>query len=487
MSADVAAPVRGTDSVEVPRFFVGWISAGVGLLQLLWILAIPPFRGSDEFDHVYRAAGVAAGQLRATEAAPDGRGFLVPVPASIVDAARAQCEALLYMGPDNCRPTIDATHDWVYAASGAGTYSPFYYAFVGPVGVGFDGSAALYVMRVLSSLLCLALVALAAWATAQRARTVWARGGLVFAMTPVMVYSMSIVAPNGLEMAAALLLWSALLSLGNIPRHRSEHLVLWLAVLAAVVLMLGRTLGPLFVLLAFVTCWLLRPDVAKGVLGRHPRTALVGGALVSASLGLAVWWFLSAGAGSPGPAHTTLAPFYPSQAIVWPLQSIAAFPFRNQMAATVIYPIVLLIFAALVGAALVRGTPRERLVLLGTCVFAFLFPLLLTAATYSGRGSIWQGRYGLPFSIGIVLVAAAVLDRQGWRPRLGGPLVQIGALLMCVGTAACLYKVVTDEQKWLPSVEDASWLEPSTAVLVGGSVLAWIILYRGFRWAPRVR
>ena len=61
--------------------------AGVLLVQAAWILAVPPFGGSDEFDHYHRAAGVASGQFRLTEPVQDGRGLLVRVPEDNVEAA----------------------------------------------------------------------------------------------------------------------------------------------------------------------------------------------------------------------------------------------------------------------------------------------------------------------------------------------------------------------------------------------------------------
>ena len=47
------------------RRFVGGIVLGLAILQALWILTVPPFRASDEFDHAYRAAAVARGQWQA--------------------------------------------------------------------------------------------------------------------------------------------------------------------------------------------------------------------------------------------------------------------------------------------------------------------------------------------------------------------------------------------------------------------------------------
>ena len=58
------------------------------LAEAVWILAVPPFRGSDEVDHVYRATGVAAGQWHLTEGAQQGRGLLVWVPTDVVPSAR---------------------------------------------------------------------------------------------------------------------------------------------------------------------------------------------------------------------------------------------------------------------------------------------------------------------------------------------------------------------------------------------------------------
>jgi hypothetical protein len=54
------------------------VLVGVMLLQSAWILAVPPFRGSDEFDHAFRAAGVATGQWHLSEQASNGRGAARP-------------------------------------------------------------------------------------------------------------------------------------------------------------------------------------------------------------------------------------------------------------------------------------------------------------------------------------------------------------------------------------------------------------------------
>ena len=62
--------------------------AGALLLQAAWIWTLPPFRGTDEFDHAYRAAAVAGGESKPVrESNPDRRGDLVTVPRRQVTAA----------------------------------------------------------------------------------------------------------------------------------------------------------------------------------------------------------------------------------------------------------------------------------------------------------------------------------------------------------------------------------------------------------------
>ncbi len=127
---------------------------GILLAQAAWILALPPFRGSDEFDHAYRAAGVASGQWRLTEYAREGRGMVVEVPADLVAAASGQCDSLKYTGHDNCHPISDAGDGRVTVATAAGNYNPLFYWVIGTAAKPFHGAAALYAMRIATAVLC---------------------------------------------------------------------------------------------------------------------------------------------------------------------------------------------------------------------------------------------------------------------------------------------------------------------------------------------
>lgn len=449
--------------------------AGVAVLQAIWMVVVPPFRGSDEFDHAYRASAVAHGQWRATEVPGDGRGLLVEASSDLVKAAHGQCASLSYTGPDNCTAVADLRGGRVLVASGAANYNPAFYWVVGKAASITDGAAALYVMRITGALLCLLFIGLAAWAFRSTGRGTWAFAGLVIALSPVMVFSTVIAAPNGLEMASALALWSSLLNLRGAPNRSTERGLLIIAFAAAGVLVTLRLLGPLFALLIVLTTWIWDANLLGRAIRRHRRLFFAGSALVLLSVLMAVTWVVRTGSISPAPEKQG-GEWSFSELVLWPLQSIAAFPYRDQPGPMIVYPVVLLIFSTLVVAALRVGTRRDRLALVVALVVSLAIPLVITVLTYSGRGSMWQGRYGLPYSLGIVLVAAMVVDRQVVSDRWRRGLPVIAGASMATAWAACVVKVLRDELTRAVSANDAAWHSPSAIVVVGGTVLAWTLL-----------
>lgn len=478
MSATTSvAPALAEPGSAAPsaRRFVALVVAGVAVLQLLWIAVVPPFRGTDEFDHAYRAAGVAAGQWRATEAPQDGRGLLVVAPESLVRAAHDQCESLSYTGPDNCSPVDHVGDGMVTVGSGAGGYHPAFYWVIGTAAEPFSGATALYVMRATAALLCLLFVAMAAYAIARRQNSRWSRVGLVVAMTPVLLYSTVLPAPNGIEMAAALAFWCALLASAERGSGRVSRSLVLVAALSAAVLMVGRMLGPLFALLALSMVLVLDRGLLRRTV-RQTRLFVGGSALVLAAAAWGVAWFLLNGAGEAGPEREG-GEWRWSRPVQWSLQSIAAFPFRDQPGALVVYPVVLMCFVALVVASFRVAGSRGRLVLTLTMLVGLGLPLLLTALTYEGRGAMWQGRYGLPFTVGIVLLAAHLLDVTDWSSRLEDGVHLMGAALLAIGTGACLLKVLRMELARPESALDPSWLQPAPGHVVVGVAVAFGLFY----------
>jgi hypothetical protein len=82
---------------------------------------------------------------------------------------------------------------------------------------------------------------------------------------------------------------------------------------------------------------------------------------------------------------------------------------------------------ALVALALVTAQRRHRWVVAGLAVFALALPVMADGFSLPPIGFDWQGRYGLPLDIGVVIVAAAV-TRMGRRWIARPAAVAVGLL-----------------------------------------------------------
>jgi hypothetical protein len=448
------------------------------LVQTAWILAVPPFRGIDEFDQAYRSAGVAGGEWRAEGIPKDGRGGLVTVPADIVKAANRQCEALKYTKPDNCNPAQVLPDGRVRVASAASRYHPAFYWVVGTAARPFNGATALYVMRAVAALLCALGLAVAAWCATRNRSSRWPLVGFLVAFTPVFAYSTVMPAPNGLEMVAGLLLWCALLSLEERPRT-GDGLLLGFAIAASVCLVSMRSLGPVLALLVVGCAMIVRRRELPDIWRAHTRGIVAGVVLTAVATAGSIWWILaqaplgtSDGDNSNTPYSVILRNF-PMEL----LQSVAAFPLRNEAAPAfvyVAYAAVLLVF--LVAAVRCsRGTVRQGLVL--ALVLSQLVPLVLTLVTFRSAGVVWQGRYGLPFVSGIAVLAGLALERA--KVRLLGRMRLTAAIAGTLYVAAQVTSIGAVYHRELGnavSTNDPGFVQTSTLLVVAIAAIGWLVM-----------
>jgi hypothetical protein len=469
---------------------------GCLVVQLAWILAVPPFRGTDEFDHAYRAAEVAGGEwLPPRMAAENGRGDLIAVPRSIVEAAHPICASYTYTGPDNCSPVRRLQDGRVLVASGASAYNPLYYWIVGSVARLFDGYASLYAMRVASALICATLIALAGWATTLWARSSWPLFGLLLAITPVMAFSVAVVAPNGPEMCAALGLWSSLMGLGqeDVRKHHSKALILMvLATLDATILTTLRSIGPLWVALIVLTLAIrIGPRAVTDLARRRSPafaicTVVVGGATLASA-----WWTRASDAARLVPDPEVVDhPWLETLAQVpwWVFQGIAAFPRRNIPAPSVVYVLVFFVLIAVLCAGFAAASRNLRATISICLALSFVAPVVLTVLTIEATGPIWQGRYGLPYHLGVSLLACQALDRRPGR-RLDSFWIVVA--LMALGSAhvASILHVFSQERISSPLAGSPAWAHPNVwwiglTASLGCCLWALVVLPR-LTWTTR--
>jgi hypothetical protein len=421
-----------------------WLTlVGVLLTQSAWLMALPTLRGPDEFDHVYKAAAVARGQLGTEGATPHGRGGVVTVPLSLVTATTPACESRSYTGHDNCHPIDEPAPGLARVATAAGAYNPTWYAVVGTVTRPVDGARLDPAMRAVTALLSALLIAWAAATVTAWSRTRWPLAGLTLAATPTLVYSTVVASPNGVHYAAALLLWAAALGLASGEDRPTRFLVPFVA--GAAVLVNTHTTGPLWLALLAVVGLVLRPARDWWRLAKQrPRTWSIAGALTLLATSGSVAWTRLAGANELGAADPSLPPFrlglLVGAEILWPFQSVGAFPMRDQPAPLAAYAVWFTALVALVVLGLRRGPRRLRLAVGLVGLLVVVVPGALTVLSFSSVGLAWQGRYALPLYVGLPLLAAWSLDRRGASLDarvtllLGGALGVAGAL--CVNAVA---------------------------------------------------
>lgn len=463
-----------------------WLAAGIFVVQVAWIFAVPAFGGIDEIDHAYRAASVAEGYWAPDiREAANGRGSLIRVPDDIVRAARDRCEALPYMEPDNCRPVSEPDRRGnVLVASASSRYNPAFYWLVGTVAQPFEGSAALYAMRATTAVLCTTLILGALWVSVSFGRSLWPTVGVLSVLTPVFLYATSVAAPNGVQMSAALVLWccgSALLG----PNARGRELPLLGLLAAAVPLVVAtHTTGPLWAGLSFGVLALLSPR--EWVDLWHRRRGAVSSLLawLAFTTLLSSVWTLTAQPnlhGDSGDFKGLTAPDVLQAMVLWIFQSIGALPFRNEWMPPVVFAISLVTFSIFVIGAAIHARARERLAIGIVVVLSFAVPVVLTLISFERLGLVWQGRYTLPFAVGLAVVAASVLDRHAselGRLRVLIPVIVIGfALAQTISLIA-----VRDRpfQGWPTSYTAPS---PPVVALVTAGLVALVLIAVGMRAA----
>ncbi len=392
------------------RVFLVALAAAL-LVELAWVLSVPAFRGIDEFDHVYKAEAVAHGMWTDVGPARDGRGNLVAVPEHVVAAASRRCDSYDYTGPDNCRPVRSLDDGLVLVACAAATYNPVYYAIVGTFARPFHGAGAVFAMRVLTALLTAVLLAAAAALTAAWARGTWPVLALVVASTPTLLYSGSVASPNGVGYAAGCLLWASLLGMVRAPRR----LHLLGAAVASTTILVTHSTG--FVWLSVVAFLALRMsprarwrEVVRD-LGRSTASAAI---VVACVLVGTLGWIVVNKTNVPGADDGNFGPMpwsdLPGQVLVWAMQTVGAFPMRNQPAPLAVYALWLVLFCTLMTLGMrhaARGT-RTAVALISLVWVAV--PALASVVTFDTDGFAWQGRYALVLAVGLPMLAGFALD-----------------------------------------------------------------------------
>lgn len=481
-----------------------WLSGvvvfiGLFLLGAAWSIATPLAASPDEPAHIVKAAAVVRGDLVGKPTGQSGY-TRVTVPSAEGEAWQWTCIAFHPKSTANCQGTPAGNADNVEALTSAGFYNPVYYALVGwPTLIFSEPHAAVYSMRLLTSLLCSALLAVAITALFSLRRSIVTGLAALTVATPTMLFLSGSVNPNAVEVAAGAALIALLLVLvrGPIPARRG--LVLTLVAISGLLLANTRALSPLWMALIAVIALVAAERGRIRELFRSPL-AWVTLAVLAAGTAFGVIWTARTGTlGNmghfPGAGTNPVSAFF-----VMILDRsfdpglLGLFGWLDTPAPTSVLAVwTFLALTSVIGALiLVRG--RLLAAVLVSIAGFFLIPAVVQSLSVRQSGYIWQGRYSLVAYACVMIVCAfaiAASDSGVVRfPRrfVVRATITVGSIVACAqafAVAGALRRyAVGIEGSWAYFLRAPLWQAPGSNILwiavafLGAAAVAWVWVAR---------
>jgi hypothetical protein len=409
-----------------------------------WSFAQPIGAANDEPAQLIKAASVARGEILGSSITPAVLARLSPanrtalryceyvasvqrcnaaltavtVPQSFATYVAPTCDTALQEYPAGCGYGLSGSQRPTLVTDYVGRYPPLYYGIVGLPSLVLENDAAVYAMRLMSGALSAALLGLALAIAA-----VWSRSRLLVAAvavsaTPMVFIFGSVVNSSGLEVAAAVCVWTGGLML-VLDRSADPPPGLVAATAgSAVVMVLSRGLSPLWLVLIGGSLVALSPRAVVAL--SHAHAVRVGVAAVAAAGVLAVGFIAWAHSLNVYPVGTPVPAGSSKVAIVRLVLGRSALLARELVgtfgwAETSPPPAVLLLWTASAATLLVLGLIASRrrhiAVLTALVLGSVLIPAALMFSQATKDGVVWQARDGFPLYVGVLLTAGAVVGR----------------------------------------------------------------------------
>jgi hypothetical protein len=237
--------------------------------------------------------------------------------------------------------------------------------------------------------------------------------------------------PNGVEIAAAIALWATLLALLRAPvTPLAEGRLVARAGVALVVLALTRGLSPVYGALAVAAAAALAPPGRLRALARRSDVRAWGVAALAACLSTAAWLVVVARPHQIPRPGTGLSHAIGRTGEVL-RQSVGSIGIFFTSVPAAVYVVWAIVTAALLVLAAVTATRRDALALLGVVLLALVLPVSAEGLAFPRVGFEWQGRYGLPVTVGVAVAAGAVATlRRARLPSGRGLAVSFPAVLL---------------------------------------------------------
>jgi hypothetical protein len=426
----------------------------VTLLSALWGIANPPFAGPDEPSHVKRAIALDHGELTGDmpsrrslrRLGDEGNNLVVRVP-EVLASADPACFAFKPDTPAACLVVRGSSRE-TETVTTAGRHPPAYYAIVGVVSLLYPpGVGTLYLMRFIGALITGAFIATAMTALRRTAASRVVAIGLLLAISPMVLFVSATVNPSVVEVAAALAFWVCGLVLISEAAERISTRLVTAVGFSACALTLSRQLAPLWVaLIALTICGFSNNRDALRNLARSSLARFWFALTVACSLAQVGWVLivkpldasLLGRKAVDDPASEILRSSLGATAGRY-REMIGLFGWLDTPSPAATYFLWTAALGFLVLTAIVVAKRRHILLLLGLIAATVILPTLLESRAYRDVGAVfWQGRYTLPFAVGIPILAAASTSSTQRGRRLAEPrlLWIVGGIVVVGSTLA---------------------------------------------------
>jgi Predicted membrane protein (DUF2142) len=454
----------------------------------LWSVITPLYGAPDEPAHVIRAESLVRGEILGSTV--KGTDFLqVSAPGFLASAqVKIACYAFKRVVPASCAHLDGGPASTRKMLTSAGRHPPTYYALIGLPSLLNASLPGVWLMRLLSALLCAGMFGLAVGTAWRYLRGTMVFAGLAIAATPMVFFLAGIVNPSGLEISAAAAVWVAGLAVVAQGEHIDDDLVVRLGV-ASGALILSRQLGLLWVAVIAGTLVVSRGLQPVLALWRSRRARWWLGGLTLVGVAQVAWVV------AVGSLNTeTMAMFRERLAVLDRLrisfgntysrfiEMLGLLGWRDTAAPAATYFLWTLALGGLVTALYLVGS-RRVLVAIGLLTAAvIIIPPLFEVPSEPSLGFFWQGRYTLPIAIGIPILAGAVI-----RPAVSSRLrrrptsllsVALGLSLLLAFWAFWRRNAVGTSGKII-FFSDPSWRAPLPAWIL---VPAVVVFTAGWLW-----
>jgi hypothetical protein len=455
------------------------------VVVVTWAVGIPRFASPDEPAHIYKAYGTAHGQLlgKAAPGFPNNlREFDGP---AVLGPPNLNC----YNGQPDV-PAACATEVSPRLISSAARYPPWYYGLVGlPVAASGHADRVLP-YRLVSAVLCAALVTLA-MLLAKRSRRSDVVALQLAALTPMALFLMGSVNPNAIEIAGFVAIWAGLSRAMTDDEFPMRLLILASCLSAGVVLM-----RPVAIV------W-MAALVAVAIIASSPRRRrelllskrALAWAIGPTALALVCsWvWLLYARIELKDQRVTnslTLASAVRKSIDMWPTyfrQTIGVLGWLDTTLPFFVYAawIVVLVIVAFIA---LRSAARRGFWAIAALVVVWLaLPLIINGFTNSRAGLTYEGRYSVPIFAGLVFLPMFNDGTKLRAPRISqGELVKAVLALVVIAEVGAFWQmlrrfsvgangkiILTGSISWQPAIAPMSLVVINAVAMLALAWSAW--------------